>query len=70
MENKFSPGFTGTYTHMNSLIFLISQNVIMQCDVCGAVIYRISNKSKYLKTEMRYATDVKTNLYNWTSSFK
>ena len=32
-----------------------------QYDVCGGVIY-ISNKSKYLETEMRYATVVKTNL--------
>ena len=41
----------------------------MQCDVCGGVIYK-SNKSKYLKTEMRYAKAVKTNLYNFKSSFK
>ena len=41
----------------------------MQCDVCGGVIY-ISNKSKYLKTEMRYAIAVKTNLYNFKSSLK
>ena len=26
----------------------------MQCDVCGGVIY-ISNQSKYLKTDVRYA---------------
>ena len=39
----------------------------MQCDVCGEVIY-ISNKSKYLKTEMRYATAVKTNLYYFSNS--
>ena len=36
----------------------------MQCDVCGGIIY-ISNKSKYLKTEMRYATAEKINLYNF-----
>ena len=36
---------------------------------CGAVIY-ISNKSKYLKTEVRYAKSVKINLYNIKSSFK
>ena len=30
-----------------------------QC-VCGGVIF-ISNKSKYLKTEVRYATAAKTN---------
>ena len=41
----------------------------MQCDVCVGVIY-ISNKSKYLKTEMRYARAVKTNLHNSKSSFK
>ena len=29
----------------------------MQCDVCGGVIY-ISNKSKYLKTDVRYATAI------------
>ena len=56
---------------ITSVTFLISEKVIMQCDVCGAggVIY-ISNKSKYLKTEMRYMTAVKTNLYNLKSSFK
>ena len=34
----------------------------MQCDVtiCGGVIY-ISNKSKYLKTEVRYVTAAKIN---------
>ena len=37
-------------------------------DVCGGVIY-ISNKSKYLKIEVSYATAVKTNLYNFKSSF-
>ena len=41
----------------------------MQCDVCGGVIY-ISNISKYLKTEMRYATAVKINFYNFKSSSK
>ena len=41
----------------------------MQCDVCGGVIY-ISNKFKYLKTEVRYATAVQTNLYDFKSSFK
>ena len=41
----------------------------MQCDVCGGVIY-ISNKSKYLKTEMRYARAVKINLYNFKISSK
>ena len=42
----------------------------MECDVCGGVIF-ISNKSKYLKTEMRYTTVVlKTNFYNFKSSFK
>ena len=41
----------------------------MQCDVCEGVIY-ILNKSEYLKTEMRYVTAVKTNLYNFKSSFK
>ena len=41
----------------------------MQCDVCGGVTY-ISNKSKYLKTEMRYAGAVKTNLYNFKISFQ
>ena len=40
----------------------------MQCDVCEGVIY-ILNKSEYLKTEMRYATAVKTNLYNFKSPF-
>ena len=39
------------------------------CDVCSGVIY-ISNKSKYLKTEMRYTTAVKSNLYNFKRSFK
>ena len=29
----------------------------------------ISNKSKYLNTDVRYATAVKTNLYNFKSSF-
>ena len=42
---------------------------LSQCDVCDGVIY-MSNKSKYLKTEMRYATAAKTNLYNFKSSFK
>ena len=39
-------------------------------DVCRGVIF-ISNKSKYLKTEVRYlyATAVKTNIYNFKSSF-
>ena len=41
----------------------------MQFDVCGGLIY-ISNKSKYLKTEMRDATAVKPNLYNLKSCFK
>ena len=41
----------------------------MQCDVCCVVVF-ISNKSKYLKTEMRYATTVKTNLYNFKRSLK
>ena len=41
----------------------------MQCDISGGVIC-ISNKSKYLKTEIRYARAVKTNLYNLKSSFK
>ena len=51
------------------MIFLISKEVlIIQCDVCGGVIY-ISNKSKYLTTEMRYATAVKTNLYNFKTFF-
>ena len=36
----------------------------MQCDVA------VPNKSKYLKTEMRYARAVKINLYNFKSSFK
>ena len=52
-----------------SVIFLISQKVITQCDVCGGVIY-ISNKSKYLKTEMRYARAVKINHYSFKRSFK
>ena len=52
-----------------SVIILISQKVIMQCDVCSGVIY-ISNTSKYLKAEMRYATAEKTNLYNLKYSFK
>ena len=59
-----------TYTHVHSfkwlcsttsVIFLIFQKVIMQCDVYGI---------KYLKTEMRYAIAVKTNLYNFKSSLK
>ena len=37
-------------------------------DVYSGVIF-ISNKSKYLKTEVRYATAVKTNIYNFKSSF-
>ena len=37
--------------------------------VTYAVIIYISNKSKYLKTEMRYATAEKTNLYNYESFF-
>ena len=41
----------------------------MQCDVYGGVIY-ISNKSKYIETEVRYATAVKINLYNFKRSFK
>ena len=41
----------------------------MQCDVCGGVIY-ISNKSKYLKTEVKYATAVKTNLHNFKRFFE
>ena len=41
----------------------------MQCDVRDGVIY-ISNKFKYFKTEVRYATAVKTNLYNFRCSFK
>ena len=41
----------------------------MQCDVCGGVIYK-SKKFKYLKTEVRYTRAVKTNLYNFGSSFK
>ena len=41
----------------------------MQRDVCGGVVY-ISNKSKYLNTEVRYVTAVKTNLYNLKISFK
>ena len=32
------------------------------CDVCGGDTY-MSNKSKYLKTEVRYAVAVQTNLY-------
>ena len=48
----------------SSVIFLISKKAIIKCDVCGAVTY-ISNRSKYLKTEVRYATDVKTNLKNF-----
>ena len=35
----------------------------------GGIIY-MSNKFKYLKTEVRYATAVKTNLYNFKRSFK
>ena len=31
----------------------------MQCDVCGEVVY-ISNKFKYIETEVRYARAVKT----------
>ena len=61
-----------TFDRFNGIItkiYLISQNVIMQSDVCGGVIY-MSNKSKYLKTEMRYATAVKTNLYNFKGFFK
>ena len=46
-----------------SVIFLICQKVITKCDVCGGVIY-ISNKSKYLKNEVRYPTAVKNNLFN------
>ena len=70
-------GYIHTHTHTHSLkwpcsptseIFLTSQKVIIQCDVCGGVIH-ISNKSKYLKTDMRYATAVKINLYNFKSSF-
>ena len=41
----------------------------MQCDVCGGVIY-ISNKSKYLKTKMKYVRAVKTNSYNFKCSLK
>ena len=37
-------------------------------DVYSGVIF-ISNKSKYLKTEVRYPTAVKTNIYNFKSSF-
>ena len=54
-----------------SVIFLVSQKVIMQCDVYAVELFTyISNKSKYLKTEMRYAIAVKTNLYNFKSSLK
>ena len=41
----------------------------MQRDVCGGVIYK-SNKSKYIKTKMRYARAVKTNCYNFKSSLR
>ena len=40
----------------------------MQCDVCGGVIYTL-NKSKYLKTDIRYARAVKTNRCNFTHKF-
>ena len=43
------------------MIFLISPKD-MQYDICGGVTY-ISKKSKYLKTEMKYATAIKTNTY-------
>ena len=38
----------------------------MQCDVFGGVLY-ISNESKYLKIDVRYARAVNTNLYNFKS---
>ena len=42
-------------TLTTSVIFLISQKVIMQC---GSYLH-ISNKSQYLKTEVRYARAVR-----------
>ena len=50
-------------------VTLISQKV--QCHVYAVHLFiYISNKSKYLKTEMRYARAVKTNLCNFERSFK
>ena len=36
---------------------MISQQLIIQCDVCSCVIY-ISNKSQYLKNEERYGKTI------------
>ena len=50
-------------------VTLISQKV--QCHVYAVHLFiYISNKSKYLKTEMRYARAVKTNPCNFERSFK
>ena len=40
----------------------------MHRDVCSGVIY-ISNKSQYLKNDMKYERAAKTNVYNLKRSF-
>ena len=62
-----------TFERFNGIIskdifdFLISYYAVWR--ICGGVIF-ISNKSKYLENEVRYARDVKSNLYNFKRSFK
>ena len=62
-----------TFERFNGIIskdifdFLISYYAVWR--ICGGGIY-ISNKSKYLENEVRYARAVKSNLYNFKRSFK
>ena len=59
--------FNGIISQTDIFDFLISHYTVRR--ICDGAIW-ISNKSKYLKTEVRYTTAVKINLYNFKSSFK
>ena len=41
-----------------SIIYIISQQLIVQCNVCMQCVIYISNKSQYLKNEERYVKTI------------
>ena len=65
------------FNRIISIIYMISQQLIIQCDVCSVLFTLISNKSQdinksqYLKNEERYGKTIKMEfLYHFKSSFK
>ena len=68
-----TPNYNKSFDRFNriiSIIYMVSQQLIIQCDVYAVCYLHISNKSQYLKNEERYGKTIDGVPLSFQDSFK